>query len=153
MSWGLSVSSNYCLGHGGVHELIVTDGLEDEYSADEVERYENLMAFFAQLDASTEDPELDFSNTTALTALDWAFNNPSPTGPTEVSVRLACLWFIFDADKMWRKAMSAQVEGYSRESWDEWKEELVGAKLGNYDVRTNALIDNALAHIERVESG
>jgi hypothetical protein len=52
---------------------------------------------------------------------------------------------------MWRKAMSAQVEGYSRESWDEWKEELVGAKLGNYDVRTNALIDDALAHIERVE--
>jgi hypothetical protein len=130
---------------------MVKGGLENEYSPEEVERYENLISFFAQLDASTEDPELDFSKSKALTAFEWAFENPSPTGPTEVSVRLACLWFIFDADKLWRKVMNGQVEGYSHESWNDWKEELVGMKLRNYDVRTNALIDDALAHIRRVE--
>lgn len=111
-----------------------------------------MIAFFAQLDASTADPDLDFSKSKALTAFDWAFENPSPTGPTEVSVRLACLWFILDADKLWGKVVSGQVEGYSLESWNDWKEGLVGAKSRNYDVRTNALMDDALAHIRRVES-
>jgi hypothetical protein len=125
--------------------------VEDGYSPEEVQRWENLISFFAQLDASTEDPELDFSKSKALTAFDWAFENPSPAGPTEISVRLACVWFIYDADKMWRKVLSGQVEGYSPESWNDWKEGLVGAKSRDYDSKTNALIDNALSHIRRVE--
>lgn len=110
------------------------------------------MAFFAQLDASTADPRLDFSKTKALTALSWAFENPGSSGPTDTSFRLACLWYIFDADKLWCNVSSRQSEDYTLENWNRWKQCLVDRRSAFVDERTRALIDGALAQINRVDA-
>ncbi|KAF2134051.1 hypothetical protein P153DRAFT_353260 [Dothidotthia symphoricarpi CBS 119687] len=133
-------------------ELGSFSGAEDDCTIEEVQRWENLIAFFAQLDASTSDPELDFSNTWALTALTWAFEDPASTRPTDITLRLACLWYIFDADKLWLKTQSRQFDNYSLESWNCWKQCLVNWQSAFADPRTRLLIDGALAQIKRVEA-
>ncbi len=75
-------------------------GQETDYTPSESQHWENLTSFLAQLDAtsSSSDTQIDFSQSWALTAFAWAFGGAEPT---ELAVRLACIWFVYDAEKLW----------------------------------------------------
>ena len=72
-----------------------------------------MTAFLAQVDSNTSDSPspLEFSQSWALTAFAWALEgNGNAGGPSELAVRLACIWIIYDADKLWFKALDSQAE-------------------------------------------
>jgi hypothetical protein len=106
------------------------------------------MAFFAQLDASTQDPKLDFSRTWALTFITCALVD-APTVDHELRVRLACLWYVYDAEKIWSKV--PDEEDFSLTNWQRWKKRLEELQTNFSDQGTQSTIDKALSEIRRVE--
>ncbi|KAJ4318348.1 hypothetical protein N0V94_004478 [Neodidymelliopsis sp. IMI 364377] len=129
------------------------DGQETEYTQEEAQKWENLTAFFAQIDASTsESPSpLNFTHSWALTALAWAFEGGGDSGePSELAIRLACIWLVYDAQKLWSETVDAQAETINRERWDMWRQGLMESRLRCGNGTTPMLIDHALAQMQQV---
>ncbi|KAH7091498.1 hypothetical protein FB567DRAFT_518819 [Paraphoma chrysanthemicola] len=118
------------------------------HTPQQAERWENSMAFFAQLDASTQEPKLDFTHTWALTYIICALDN-EPTANHELRVRLACLWYIYDAEKIWSKV--PDTKDFTLTNWQRWKQRLEELQTRFPDLGTQSIIDEALSEIKRVE--
>ena len=117
-------------------------------------KWENLTAFCAQIDAKKlELPSvLDFSSSWALTAFVWAFEGGGNSGePSELAVRLACIWLFYDADKLWGKILDVKAEHNTIERWIAWKQGLMESRSHFVSGTTYELIGHALSHIQRVE--
>jgi hypothetical protein len=113
-------------------------------------KWENTAAFFAQLDASASDPEPDFSRTWALTYITLALVSPQDRYDQDLTVRLACMWFVYDAEKLWRNV--PEEKGFSLTEWQMWKRNLEGKREEIEDVRTRRLVERAIGEMERVET-
>lgn len=107
------------------------------------------MAFFAQLDASTEDPELNFSPTWAVAFISAAFKSVQSTEQSEIAVRLACIWFIYDSQKLWNKISTHGA--ITPEMWQQWKKGLEDVQQSSSE-GAKSMVDKALAEIKRAES-
>jgi hypothetical protein len=119
---------------------------------EDARRVQNAVAFFARLDASigSDQPEHDFTLIWAPFFLRIAFGQDDEEGYHELSTRLACLWFIHDADKMWRNVPDRK--DFTLTQWQNWTMHLKEARIafeGRQD--TVDLVDKALAEIRRVE--
>jgi hypothetical protein len=68
----------------------------------------------------------------------------------DLIVRLACLWFVYDVEKLWSKVPDAP--NFSLTQWQQWKRALEEERIRTQDEKTKGLIEKALAEIERVES-
>ena len=130
------------------------------------------MTFTAQLTASTNvDYSTDFIGPTDFSLYGlWTFcrafeDESSSDIPPETAVRSACLWYIYAADRLWANVKNCRVfggpearekdpsSGYNRKRWDTWKEHLEAAQTAYTDEETKKLIQDALTHIKRVETG
>ncbi|KAF3041421.1 hypothetical protein E8E11_004397 [Didymella keratinophila] len=100
------------------------DGQEQDYTQEEARKWENLTAFLAQVDAQiSESPSpLDFSQSWALTAFAWAFEGNGR--PSELAIRLACIWLVYDVDKLWSKVWTPQAEPNAYARWLSWRQGL-----------------------------
>ncbi|KAF1929673.1 uncharacterized protein M421DRAFT_419455 [Didymella exigua CBS 183.55] len=131
------------------------DGQEQEYTPEEVQKWENLTAFLAQVDAVTLDSPspLDFSQSWALTSFAWAFEGGGNADrPSELAVRLACIWLVHDIEKLWRKTSDAQAEQNTLERWNHWRQGLMDSQTRFSNGTTSALIAHALVLMQRIES-
>jgi hypothetical protein len=63
-------------------------------------------------------------------------------------VRLAALWFVYDAAKLWRKV--PEEKDFSLTEWQRWKSALQEEKV-KVDGKTKEVIEKALKEMERVE--
>ena len=96
---------------------------------------------------------LDFSGSWALTAFVWAFEGGSNVGePSELAVRLACIWILYDADKLWSKIAEAQAEHNTLERWIGWKQGLMNVRPRFVEGTTPELISHALRCMQRLDS-
>ncbi|KAF2028247.1 hypothetical protein EK21DRAFT_90805 [Setomelanomma holmii] len=118
------------------------------HTPQQAKKWENTMAFFAQLDASTRDPDLAFTHTWALTFIICALRE-APTANHELRVRLACTWYIYDAEKIWSKVPDEQ--DFTLTNWQQWKHRLEKLRSSFSDQGTRSMVDKALVEIERVE--
>jgi hypothetical protein len=115
-----------------------------------VKKWENTVAFFAQLDASTQAPQLDFTRSYALPFIRSGLVDQEAKYNHDLIVRLAAIWFVHDAAKLWRKVPNER--GFSLTEWQRWKRALKDERTKSEDQGTRDVIDAALAEIERVES-
>jgi hypothetical protein len=115
-----------------------------------VKKWENTVAFFAQLDASTQAPQLDFTRSYALTFIKSGLDNQEAKYDHDLIVRLAAIWFVYDAAKLWRKV--PDEKDFSLTEWQRWKRVLGVERARSEDQKTKNMIDAALAQIERVEN-
>ncbi|KAF2188500.1 hypothetical protein K469DRAFT_660198 [Zopfia rhizophila CBS 207.26] len=156
------------------------DATDPSPTSEEATRYENKTAFFAQLTASpansVPDPEnapgpFDFS----LYAL-WAFReafefSKEPRAPTITSLRAACYWVIYAADRLWANVQMGRDfrhkssgsnpadegdayrkkgwVGFNWERWGVWVQGLENAREGG-DEETARLVRSALKEVERI---
>lgn len=119
-----------------------------------MEKWENLTAFLAQIDASVQDSPsvLDFSTSWALTAFAWALDGDGgQNAASELAVRLACIWLIYDADKLWSKISDSDAEMNSLERWNTWGQGLVSSQSRFVNGTTPMLVTHALAQMHRVQ--
>ena len=107
------------------------------------------MAFIAQLDASTQSPQLDFSRSYALTFIKSGLVDQEAKYNHDLIVRLAALWFVYDAAKLWRKV--PEEKDFPLTEWQQWKRMLEEERTKTEDQKTKEVIEKALAEIERVE--
>ncbi|OSS55050.1 hypothetical protein B5807_01484 [Epicoccum nigrum] len=141
-------------GYTFADEISCFDGQEQTYTQEESQKWENLTAFLAQVDsnASASDSVLESSASWALTAFTWAFEGGGNSGePSELAVRLACIWLVYDADKLWSKATDAGAESNTIERWNNWRQSLQGAQTRFTNGTTPMLIAHALAQMQRVQ--
>lgn len=117
---------------------------------EKIANWENTVAFFAQLDASTNDSQLDFTNTWALTYITLGLVDPNPQFDHDSTLRMACSWFLYDAEKMWQKV--PDDKNYPLTKWQSWKTALQEKQATVEDERTRNMVGAALAEIERVEN-
>ncbi|KAF1916055.1 hypothetical protein BDU57DRAFT_594837 [Ampelomyces quisqualis] len=117
---------------------------------EKVAKWQNTIAFFAQLDASTDDPKLDFTHTWALKYISLALISPEARYDHESTLRLACIWFVYDAEKLWQRV--PEDDGFSLTEWQRWKSALEEKGSQVKDENTMDLIDAALAEMKRVEN-
>ncbi len=120
---------------------------------------ENLVAFLAQLDAAIDDsdPHVDFAKRWArqhTAYLSGEHNNEGEEDDDgeetrELSTRIACMWYIYDADKMWRKVPEA--DGYSLTQWQKRRDGLLEARTAKVSDDTLKLVEKALSNIVRVD--
>ncbi|KAJ4340460.1 hypothetical protein N0V87_002444 [Didymella glomerata] len=131
------------------------DGQEQDYTQEEARKWENLTAFLAQIDANTSDSPspLDFSQSWALTAFTWALEGDgSAGGPSELAVRLACIWIVYDADKLWSKILDSQAEQSTLERWNHWRQGLLECQSHFGSGTTPKLIAHALDNMQRAQA-
>jgi hypothetical protein len=107
------------------------------------------VAFIAQLDASTDFPQLDFTRSYALTFIKSGLVDQEAKYDHDLVVRLAALWFVYDAKKLWRKV--SEEKDFSLAKWQRWKRVLLEEREKIEDQKTKDVIDKALGEIERVE--
>ena len=134
------------------------DPLASDVTAEEKRRWENAMAFVAQLTAVCD--QTDFS-IWALTAFSYAFGPwNSPTTPTDVAIRVACQWFIYAGDKLWANVKNGRRFGsgdvkeppdFNRAVWDSWKRSLHDAQSNFADEQTQKMLHDALVEMGRLE--
>ncbi|KAH8696980.1 hypothetical protein GQ44DRAFT_718617 [Phaeosphaeriaceae sp. PMI808] len=116
----------------------------------QIEAWENTMAFFAQLDASyQDDDDMDFTHTWVPMYLKAALEDVKNPGSYEVDVRLACIWLVYDAEKLWSNV--PDKKGYTLTNWQLWKRNLQNTRSKYEDRGTRNMIDRAISEIERVE--
>lgn len=125
-------------------------GLDPRPTPEKVAKWDNTIAFFAQLDASTDDPILRFAQQWALRYISLALVRPEARYDHESVVRLACTWFVHDADKLWRKV--PDDEGFSLTEWQRWKSALEEKASQVKEEKTRDMVKAALVEIKRVES-
>jgi hypothetical protein len=152
------------------------DVWDPDLTADDKQRWDNRNAFLAQLTAAAEvdytndwHHPMDFS-VFGLWAFGAAFEKEAPADVSaDTAGRAACWWFIYAADRLWANVENGRTwegkigsglgkyedkpwTGYNRERWGVWEERLVAAKATASDEDTKKLIEDALAHIERVSA-
>lgn len=120
-------------------------GNEDS-AKEKSQQWENTITFFAQLDASTADPELDFTETWAVAFISRAFGDKSAE-QSESMIRLACVWYIRDIAKIWDRVASDSSE-ITKEKWDKWKQGVEKAQERFGDEHTRNLLEEALLAID-----
>jgi hypothetical protein len=64
-------------------------------------------------------------------------------------MHLACIWFVYDAEKLWRKV--PEDKNFSLTQWQRWKRALEEAESKTSDQATKSTIEKALSEIGRVE--
>jgi hypothetical protein len=139
-------------------------------------RVENFNVFIAKVSAS-RDPIFDELLGYARSAFGGAFgpwfhhssqkglgrwDRPRPSDHQD-TVRVACLWFVHAADRVWEKVQGIEKGtwkwnkwddcGWCKEEWDRWKAGLVESRLRLRNVSTRELIAEALKAIEHCEKG
>lgn len=119
------------------------------YTPEKLDQWDNIIAFLAQLDASTTDPKLDFFNTWPLKYISLALVDPNPKFDYGNVLRMACNWFVYDAEKLWRKV--TDDKDFSLTTWQQWKRALEEKKSTVEDKKTKNIIHAALSEMERVE--
>ncbi|KAH6612560.1 hypothetical protein C7974DRAFT_445297 [Boeremia exigua] len=128
------------------------DGQDPDYTQEEAHKWENLTAFLAQIDSSvSESPSvLDFSASWAPTAFAWAFEGDSESAQSsELAVRLACIWLIYDSGKLWSKVRDSELNSNTRERWEAWRQGLKDCRTRfACETTTPMLIANALAQMQ-----
>jgi hypothetical protein len=124
--------------------------LDPKPTPEKIVKWDNTIAYFAQLDASTDDPKLDFARNWALKYISLALVSPEARYHHDSTLRLACIWFVYDADKMWRKV--ADDKDFSLTDWQRWKGALEEKASQVKDERTRDMVNAALTEIKRVES-
>jgi hypothetical protein len=107
------------------------------------------VAFIAQLDASTDFPQLDFTRSYALTFIKSGLVDQEAKYDHDLVVRLAALWFVYDAKKLWRKVL--EEKDFSLTESQRWKRMLQEEREKIEDEGTRDVIDKALEEIQRVE--
>ncbi|KAF2650654.1 hypothetical protein K491DRAFT_720575 [Lophiostoma macrostomum CBS 122681] len=134
-------------GYSFADELGSVNPQNIDMTAEERRRWENLTIFCAKLSVRSKFNLMLW----ALTALYYAFG-PWEKGvepqSAHYAVRVACLWYIHAADKMWELIGDQDKlwEHYTLENWKRWKHCLVnGQNVGK-------LGQEALSEIERVEA-
>ncbi|KAH8722802.1 hypothetical protein GQ44DRAFT_729205 [Phaeosphaeriaceae sp. PMI808] len=131
-------------------DLLCSFPTHDPVPEDETITWENSIAFVAQADARSQDPDINWSHGSwSLNFLCFAFDYPD-SWAHEVTVRLVCLWFIYDAQKMWNN-IEQKANQYTLGNWQRWKRGLEEAALKIKDQRTKDMISKALVEIKRVE--
>ncbi|KAH7410184.1 hypothetical protein DE146DRAFT_644142 [Phaeosphaeria sp. MPI-PUGE-AT-0046c] len=134
-------------------EYTVADDLHSipapRHTPEQLIQWESIIAFFAQLDASTTDPKLHFTSTWAIKYISLALVNPVAKYDYENVLRMACSWFVYDAEKLWRKV--PDDPDYSLTNWQQWKHALEEKTLTAENEKTRNLIGAALSEMERVE--
>jgi hypothetical protein len=143
----------------------VTDVWDPDLTADELQKWENKNAYYAQVWAASNSTYLN-SSPYAHTALVRAFEYREPLGiPADAAVRTASWWFVYAADKLWANVKEGRTigrggpgkkyeeklwEGFELERWGAWEQELRNATEKTKDEGTRKLIGDALAQIARV---
>jgi len=127
--------------------------LASDNTPEEDRRWEKLATFFAQLTAASDltaaAQHTDFSNW-AFVAFKYAFGPwETPTSPTGIAIRAACLWYVYAGDKIWATVNGSEF--WNRAYWDGWREHLVDAQATFSDEETKRAIEDALAQIKRLE--
>ena len=79
-----------------------------------------------------------------------AFDDEPRHGGYELAVRLACVWYIYDAEKLWSKV--PETANYTLTNWQRWKRVLEEAGESFGDQALKSVIERALSEIRRVES-
>ena len=116
---------------------------------EDTRQIESLNAFVAQMSAT---PVVPTNNSMGWPALIFRYAWPKlPKGPTIYFVRVACLWYIYAADKLLAAALDKDNEAFTKELWDVYKEHLLEsqAKIRNQDARK--LINEAVVQLKRAE--
>jgi hypothetical protein len=95
---------------------------------------------------------LDFSQSWALTAFAWAFEGSgNARESSELAVRLACIWLVYDADKLWFKISDAQADQNTLERWNHWRQGLMDSQARYSNRTTSKLIAHALALMQSTQ--
>ena len=84
------------------------------------------------------------------------------------AIRLACLWLIYAADRLWenvngrdnngkdvgcgKRFQSGKWKGFSRDRWSFWEERLLEAKVIYTSGEAKELIEDALAQMKRAST-
>ncbi|KAI1115950.1 hypothetical protein F5Y14DRAFT_408736 [Nemania sp. NC0429] len=153
------------LGYTAADEWNAVDVLDPSVSADEIRLYENFIAFLAQLTAAApadyDNPkigEMDFS-LWSLRAFKDAFDKTGKAvAAPEAAVRVAALWVIYAAERLWANIEHGRVFGrrgtddetvMTREMWDSWQRGFQEMRTTCSDERTGALIHDALEQMRR----
>ena len=64
---------------------------------------------------------------------------------------MACLWYIYAADKLWAAALDKDNEDFTRELWDMYKERLPESQARIRNQEARKLIDQAVLQMKRAE--
>jgi len=64
---------------------------------------------------------------------------------------VACLWYIYAADKLWAAALDKDNEDFTRELWDMYKERLLESQARIRNQEARKLIDQAVLQMKRAE--
>lgn len=64
---------------------------------------------------------------------------------------MACLWYIYAADKLWAAALDKDNEDFTRELWDMYKERLLESQARIRNQEARKLIDQAVLQMKRAE--
>ncbi|KAF2823055.1 hypothetical protein CC86DRAFT_372782 [Ophiobolus disseminans] len=119
-------------------------------SPEEAKQSLNTIAFVAQLDASAGDAEIiNFSSMWALHFIMRALDDEPRHEHFDLAVRLACMWFIHDAEKLWSKVPETRF--FTLSNWQGWRRALEEAEEGFEDKDMKSVIGRALAEMRRVE--
>ncbi|KAI1821592.1 hypothetical protein F4861DRAFT_532882 [Xylaria intraflava] len=152
------------LGYTAADEWQSVDPLNPRTAPDEMRHYENLIALLAQLsDAADVDyndhlvGEMDFSFW-SMHAFKEAFEpQEGQPAPTDAALRVASLWIIYAADRLWANIKHARVFGkrgdnpgtiMTRKMWDSWHRGLLAARATCNDEETIKLISRAIGRAE-----
>lgn len=71
--------------------------------------------------------------------------------PSELTIRLACIWLVYDADKLWSKVQDPAADTNTLERWNTWRQGLADVQTHATNGTTPALIAHALAQMQRVQ--
>jgi hypothetical protein len=116
---------------------------------EDTRQIENLNAFVAQISATSIVPTNDSMGWPAL-IFRYAWPKLSK-GHTLYFVRVACLWYIYAADKLWAAALDKDNEYFTRELWDMYKERLLESQARIRNQEARKLIDQAVVQMKRAE--
>lgn len=94
------------------------------------------------------DPQLDFVSTWALKYISLALDSPLEKYPYESVLRMAYSWFVYDAEKLWRKVLDE--DDFSLTHWQQWKRALKENRA-TAEEKTKRMIEAAIEEMERVE--
>ncbi|OJJ68138.1 hypothetical protein ASPBRDRAFT_47089 [Aspergillus brasiliensis CBS 101740] len=131
-----------------------------EYPPKELQEWENLNAFMAQITAKADhlNHAMDAS-LYALYACRETFEESDPV--VEEAVRASCIWYIYAGQRIWENCQVQRQLGddgsprrrFTMERWRIWKDGVKAAQLQFPRASTQEMIQKALAEIEKAERG
>lgn len=88
----------------------------EDGTPEQKQRWENTIAFFAELDAGSQGREFDYTSR-AKSYIHAALSGNLEPETREVRIRLACIWYAHDAAKLWDKMADRNAD---RVQWRDW---------------------------------